>query len=176
MRRPDSIPPPTRFPHGAKPAPAANPPATVAAPTGSRYLRPQDLKRLENFHFAAKMVVEGFYSGRHRSPFHDLSAEFADYRPYTPGDEIRSLDWRAYARTDRDYIKLFRKETEMRCHVLVDTSRSMAYRAGDLAPAKPARKWWQSRPRRGQTRPFPSCRRRYPSSSTAPIWLRPSAI
>jgi uncharacterized protein (DUF58 family) len=85
------------------------------------------LRRFQNFQFAAKMVVEGFYSGRHRSPYYDASAEFADYRPYVPGDEIRSLDWRAYARTDRDYIKLFRKETDMRCHVLLDASHSMAF-------------------------------------------------
>jgi uncharacterized protein (DUF58 family) len=104
------------------------PPPTLPPSASSRYLRPQDLRRFENFQFAAKMVVEGFYSGRHRSPFHDRSAEFSDYRPYVPGDEIRSLDWRAYARTDRDYIKLFRKETDMRCHVLLDTSRSMAFR------------------------------------------------
>ncbi len=109
--------------------PVVPPPMPVLPPSAaSRYLRPQDLRRFENFQFAAKMVVEGFYSGRHRSPFHDRSAEFSDYRPYVPGDEIRSLDWRAYARTDRDYIKLFRKETDMRCHVLLDTSRSMAFR------------------------------------------------
>jgi uncharacterized protein (DUF58 family) len=116
------------------PVPPALPPSAA-----SRYLRPQDLRRFENFQFAARMVVEGFYVGRHRSPFHDRSAEFSDYRPYVPGDEIRSLDWRAYARTDRDYIKLFRKETDMRCHVLLDTSRSMAFRdeAAVLAQTTP---------------------------------------
>ena len=112
--QPPSLPPPT---------PPVLPPSAA-----SRYLRPQDLRRFENFQFAAKMVVEGFYSGRHRSPFYDRSAEFSYYRPYVAGDEIRSLDWRAYARTDRDYVKLFRKETDMRCHVLLDTSRSMAFR------------------------------------------------
>lgn|GEM_PF-6257 len=116
-------PEPRAAPYQPPPAPPALPPSAT-----SRYLRPQDLRRFENFQFAAKMVVEGFYSGRHRSPFHDRSAEFSDYRPYVPGDEIRSLDWRAYARTDRDYVKLFRKETDMRCHVLLDTSRSMAFR------------------------------------------------
>jgi uncharacterized protein (DUF58 family) len=113
---------PSVQPYQPPPPPPALPPSAT-----SRYLRPQDLRRFENFQFAAKMVVEGFYAGRHRSPFHDRSAEFSDYRPYVPGDEIRSLDWRAYARTDRDYIKLFRKETDMRCHVLLDTSRSMAF-------------------------------------------------
>jgi uncharacterized protein (DUF58 family) len=97
-------------------------------------LRPEDLRRFESFHFAVRILVEGFYSGRHRSPYYDASAEFADYRPYVPGDEIRSLDWRAYARTDRDYVKLFRKSTDMRCHVLLDTSASMGFR--DDPPAQ----------------------------------------
>ncbi len=101
----------------------------MASPdTAPRFLRPQDLKRLQNFAFASRLVVEGFYAGRHRSPFHDASAEFADYRPYVPGDEVRALDWRAYARTDRDYVKQFRKETDLRCHILLDCSRSMAFR------------------------------------------------
>src|ERR1051326_4497384 len=93
-----------------------------------KYLQPTDLRRLRNFQFAAKLIVEGFYQGKHRSPFYDFSSEFADYRPYTPGDEIRSIDWRAFARTDRYYIKLFRKETDMNCYLLVDKSSSMAYR------------------------------------------------
>ena len=120
-------------------------PAKSARP-GEKYLRPQDLRRLQNFQFAAKLVVEGFYAGRHRSPYYDASAEFADYRPYAPGDEIRALDWRAYARTDRDYIKLFRKESDMRCHVLLDTSRSMAFRdesARSTGKAKTGR--WRGR-------------------------------
>src|SRR5579883_2360445 len=89
-----------------------------------KLLRPEDLRRFENFHFAARIVVEGFYAGRHRSPYHDASAEFADYRPYVPGDDLRSLDCRAEARSDRDYVKLFPKSTDMRCHILRDTSRS----------------------------------------------------
>lgn len=128
-------------------------PSVLPPSATSRYLRPQDLRRFENFQFAAKMVVEGFYSGRHRSPFHDRSAEFSDYRPYVPGDEIRSLDWRAYARTDRDYIKLFRKETDMRCHVLLDTSRSMAFRdeAGLIAQTTPRPTLWDRFRRKSNT-------------------------
>ncbi len=95
---------------------------------GRKYLQVADLRRLQNLQFAAKLIVEGFYQGKHRSPFYDFSSEFADYRPYTPGDEIRAIDWRAYARTDRYYIKLFRKETDMNCYLLVDTSNSMTYR------------------------------------------------
>jgi uncharacterized protein (DUF58 family) len=104
---------------------------------GSKYLRIEDLRRLKSLQFAAKLVVEGFYQGKHRSPFYDFSAEFADYRPYTPGDEIRSIDWRAYARTDRHYIKLFRKETDMSCYLMVDTSNSMAYRG--VNPESPSK-------------------------------------
>lgn len=96
-----------------------------------RYLQVADLRRLRNLQFAARLIVEGYYQGKHRSPYYDFSSEFADYRRYTPGDEIRTVDWRAYARTDRYYIKLFRKETDMNCYLLVDTSNSMAYRGED---------------------------------------------
>jgi uncharacterized protein (DUF58 family) len=100
-----------------------------------KYLQPADLRRLRNFQFAARLVVEGFFQGQHRSPYYDFSSEFADYRPYTPGDEIRAIDWRAFARTDRFYIKLYRKETDMNCYLLVDKSNSMGYR-GDAPLTK----------------------------------------
>lgn len=103
-------------------------PRTRSGGHASRFLRPEDLRRLQGLEFAARLVVDGFFSGRHRSPLYDTSAEFADYRSYAPGDDVRALDWRACARTDRDYIRLFRKETDMACHVLLDTSHSMAFR------------------------------------------------
>ena len=96
----------------------------------------ETLRRLENFQLAAQIIVEGLYSGAHRSPFHDASAEFADYRPYSAGDNVRSIDWRAYARTDRDYVRLFRKETEMSGCLVLDTSRSMNYRDPAHQPQK----------------------------------------
>lgn len=92
-----------------------------------QYLQPADLKRLQNFQFAAKLVVEGYFHGKHRSPYYDFSSEFADYRAYVPGDEIRAIDWHAFARTDRFYIKLYRKETDMNCYLLLDKSNSMGY-------------------------------------------------
>jgi uncharacterized protein (DUF58 family) len=98
-------------------------------------LRPQDLRQYRNLLFAAKLVVEGFYAGKHRSPYHDFSAEFADYRPYVQGDEIRAVDWKAVARTDRLYVKLFRKETDMSAYLLVDKSASMAF-GGELGISK----------------------------------------
>ncbi len=71
--------------------------------------------------------MEGFLRGIHRSPFHGFSAEFTEYRQYIPGEDTKYLDWRLYARSDRFYIKKFEDETNLRCHLLVDRSRSMAY-------------------------------------------------
>ncbi len=78
--------------------------------------------------------MEGFFNGLHRSPYHGFSVEFSEYRPYTPGDDPRYLDWRLYARTDRYYVKRFEDETNLRCHLLVDLSRSMGF--GSLAYTK----------------------------------------
>src|SRR5206468_1362616 len=107
-------------------------PANVPPPLPGRrrewtYLRPKDLKALNNLLFAARIIVEGVHSGRHKSPYRGSSPEFVDYREYNPGDEIRTIDWKAYARTDRYFIKLFEKETDMNCYVLVDKSASMSY-------------------------------------------------
>lgn len=121
-----------------RPVAAGAPPTVDISPPPEgrwKYLQPSDLRRLRNLQFAAKLVVEGFFQGRHRSPFHDFSSEFADYRQYVPGDEIRAIDWRAYARTDRYYIKLYRKETDMTCCLLLDNSKSMSF-AGDDGVSK----------------------------------------
>ncbi|MEM7313789.1 MAG: DUF58 domain-containing protein, partial [Planctomycetota bacterium] len=75
----------------------------------------------------AKVVVEGFMSGLHRSPYHGFSVEFTDYRQYSPGDDLRHLDWKLLARQDRKYIKRFEDETNLRCYLLTDLSRSMSY-------------------------------------------------
>jgi uncharacterized protein (DUF58 family) len=89
---------------------------------------------IRNLELRARVVVEGFWTGLHRSPYHGFSVEFTEYRQYTPGDDPRYLDWRLYARTDRYYIKKFEDETNLRCHLLVDNSRSMSY--GSLAYTK----------------------------------------
>lgn len=104
---------------------------STVTPHSWRYLHPADLKRLKNMEFVARKVVEGYFSGKHRSPYRDFSQEFADYRAYVPGDDLRVLDWKTYARTDRYYVKLFRKDTGMLCYLLLDKSNSMAYRGGD---------------------------------------------
>jgi uncharacterized protein (DUF58 family) len=97
-------------------------------------ISPQALMAIRNLELRARIVVEGFWSGLHRSPYHGFSVEFTEYRQYTPGDEPRYLDWRLYARSDRFYIKKFEDETNLRCHLLVDGSRSMTY--GSLAYTK----------------------------------------
>ncbi|MEA3213117.1 MAG: hypothetical protein QOE70_6174 [Chthoniobacter sp.] len=82
---------------------------------------------IRNLELRARTVVEGFWHGIHRSPYHGFSVEFTEYRPYTPGDDPRYLDWRLVARTDRYFIKKFEDETNLRCHLLVDNSRSMTF-------------------------------------------------
>ncbi|MHC4259472.1 MAG: DUF58 domain-containing protein [Planctomycetota bacterium] len=94
---------------------------------GQKYLKPEDLLYLKNLYFAARVIVEGAYCGRHKSPVKGYSQEFTDYREYNPGDEIRTIDWKAYARTDRYFIKLFEKETVMTCYLLLDSSASMGF-------------------------------------------------
>lgn len=82
---------------------------------------------IRNLELRARLVVEGFWSGLHRSPYHGFSVEFTEYRSYSPGEDTRYLDWRLFARSDRYYLKKFQDETNLRCHLLVDQSRSMTY-------------------------------------------------
>jgi uncharacterized protein (DUF58 family) len=91
------------------------------------FIDPQTLMRIKSLQLRARIVVQGFLSGLHRSPHHGFSVEFSEYRQYTPGDDPRHLDWRLYARSDRYYIKRFEEETNLRCHLLVDLSRSMGF-------------------------------------------------
>jgi uncharacterized protein (DUF58 family) len=90
-------------------------------------IHPRALMSIKNLELRARIVVEGFWTGIHRSPYHGFSVEFTEYRQYTPGDDPRYLDWRLYARSDRYYIKKYEDETNLRCHLLVDNSRSMTY-------------------------------------------------
>lgn len=88
---------------------------------------PAAIMRIENLQLRAKVVVDGFYSGLHRSPLHGASVEFSEYRDYSPGDDPRSLDWKLFARSDRYFIKKFEEETNRHCHLIVDQSRSMGF-------------------------------------------------
>jgi len=92
-----------------------------------RFLDPQTVSRLGNMELIARMIVEGFIAGLHRSPFHGFSVEFSEYRPYGPGESTARIDWKAYARTDRHYVKLFEEETNLRAVLLLDGSRSMDF-------------------------------------------------
>jgi uncharacterized protein (DUF58 family) len=107
-------------------APASGGSLPFSKKSGS-LIDPQALMAIKNLEMRAKVVVEGFWNGLHRSPFHGFSVEFTEYRQYSPGDDTRYLDWKLYARSDRYYIKKFEDETNLRCHLLVDNSRSMAY-------------------------------------------------
>ena len=101
-----------------------------------KYLDPKVLARIQRLDLKTRLVVEGFISGMHRSPFHGLSVEFAQHREYSPGDDIKHLDWKVYSRTDRYYIKQYEEETNLRSTFLVDVSESMRYgRASAEGPA-----------------------------------------
>jgi uncharacterized protein (DUF58 family) len=92
-----------------------------------QFLDPAVVARLGTLELKARTIVEGFLSGLHRSPFKGFSVEFAEYRQYIPGDDLSTIDWKVYARSDRHYIKKFEEETNLDCHLLLDISQSMAY-------------------------------------------------
>ena len=92
------------------------------------YFEPQRVAKLENINLMVRQAVEGFISGLHRSPHKGFSVEFSEHRVYTPGDDTRHLDWVAYGRTDRYYLKQYEQETNLRAYILLDTSASMGYR------------------------------------------------
>ena len=109
---------------------------TISSPLrrGEGFVDPKALMAIRSLELRARVVVEGFWNGLHRSPYHGFSVEFTEYRQYSPGDDTRYLDWRLYARSDRYYLKKFEDETNLRCHLLVDQSRSMTY--GSLTYSK----------------------------------------
>jgi uncharacterized protein (DUF58 family) len=104
-------------------------PTTVAS-RDLRFLDPAVIARLGSMELKARTIVEGFLSGLHRSPFKGFSVEFAEYRQYMHGDDLSTLDWKVYARSDRHYVKKFEEETNLECQLLLDVSASMAYRGG----------------------------------------------
>src|SRR3954470_19004407 len=91
------------------------------------FLTKPDLQRVSRLQIFARQVVEGFCSGLHRSPHKGFSVEFKQHRQYVPGDEIRHIDWRVYARSDRYYIREYEEETNLRATLIVDASGSMNY-------------------------------------------------
>ncbi|MBN1916836.1 MAG: DUF58 domain-containing protein [Verrucomicrobia bacterium] len=104
-----------------------------------QYLDPKVIARIQNLELLARVVVEGFLVGLHKSPFHGFSVEFSSYRPYMKGDDTRYIDWKLWGRTDELFLKLFVEETNLRAHILLDTSASMGYApqaGGDNAVSK----------------------------------------
>src|SRR6516165_3917935 len=97
-----------------------------------RFLSPDTIARISRLDLRARQVVEGFITGMHRSPFFGHSVEFVQHRDYTPGDDIRHLDWKVWSKTDKFYIKQFEEETNLRCTLVVDVSNSMHYGSGAL--------------------------------------------
>lgn len=105
----------------------------------SSFLQPEVLARIDNLELLARTVVDGFINGLHRSPYLGLSIDFAEHRPYMPGDDIRRIDWRVFGRTDRFYVKEFEADTNTNFIVILDISRSMDYASEGISKLDYAR-------------------------------------
>ena len=99
-----------------------------------RYLDPVALAKLRNLELQARLIVEGYLSGMHKSPYHGFSVEFAQHREYVAGDDLKHLDWKVFSRTGRFYLKQYEEETNLACWMLVDASESMKYGSGPTRP------------------------------------------
>src|SRR5437763_14951946 len=98
-----------------------------------KYLDPRILAQVRGLELQARLVVEGYLSGLHKSPYHGFSVEFAQHREYVPGDDIKHVDWKVYGRTDRFYLKQYDVETNVVCWLVLDISESMQYRSGPVS-------------------------------------------
>ena len=98
-----------------------------------KYLDPAVLSNVKSLELRAKLVVEGFITGLHKSPFHGFSVEFSQHRPYNPGDNLRYIDWKVFGRTDRYYIKQFEEETNLKAYILLDISKSMTFQSAKVS-------------------------------------------
>ena len=105
----------------------------MAAPAPSSLLDPRVLQKIGRLDLIARQVVEGFISGRHQSPYHGFSVEFAQHREYVPGDDVRFIDWKVYAKSDRFFIKEYEEETNLTCTIALDASASMGYRSESVS-------------------------------------------
>lgn len=104
--------------------------------TYQKYLLPETIARLQGLEVKARLIVEGFVAGLHKSPYHGFSIEFAQHREYVPGDDLRYVDWKVFGRSDRFYVKQYEEETNFACWLLLDTSESMRYRSDAAAMSK----------------------------------------
>src|SRR5437773_6753561 len=98
-----------------------------------KYLEPLTLAKVRSLELQARLIVEGYLSGMHKSPYHGFSVEFAQHREYVPGDDIKHVDWKVYGRTERYYLKQYEEETNLVCWLLLDISESMQYRSGPVS-------------------------------------------
>ena len=98
-----------------------------------KYLRPETVALLNSMSLRARLVVEGYIIGHHRSPYHGFSVEFAEHRSYGPGDEIKHIDWKLFGKTDRLYVKRYEEETNLSAHIILDTSKSMLYNSAEVS-------------------------------------------
>src|SRR5438093_10567153 len=98
------------------------------------YLDPRVLAQVRGLELQARLVVEGYLAGQHRSQQHGFAVEFAEHREYVPGDDLKHLDWKVYGRTERFYLKQYEEETNLACWLLIDTSESMKYGSGEAGP------------------------------------------
>jgi len=101
-----------------------------------KYLKPETLAELQGLELKARLIVEGYVSGLHKSPYHGFSIEFAEHREYVPGDDLRYVDWKVFGKRDRYYLKQYEEETNFACYFLLDTSESMRYRSEKAAVSK----------------------------------------
>jgi uncharacterized protein (DUF58 family) len=101
-----------------------------------KYLDPQTLAKLQGLELRARLIVEGYVSGVHRSPYHGFSIEFAEHREYVQGDDLRFVDWKVFGKTDKYYLKQYEEETNLVSYLLLDTSESMRYRSSEAALSK----------------------------------------
>ena len=101
-------------------------------PDSKEYLHPDAIRRIASMELRARNIVEGFMAGMHRSPYFGQSVEFVQHRQYTPGDDLRHIDWKVWSRQDKLYIKQYEEDTSLRCTLLLDASASMSYGNGSL--------------------------------------------
>ena len=108
----------------------------TTAQNNPKYLDPRTLAKLQGLELRAKLIIDGYIAGLHRSPHHGFSIEFAQHREYVPGDDLRYVDWKVFAKTDKYYLKQYEEETNLVCHLLLDVSESMLYQSRESALSK----------------------------------------
>src|SRR5262245_1455718 len=119
-------------PHSPISGPSPLTPDPTSMDDPQRYLDPLTLAKVRSLELQARLVVEGYLAGMHKSPYHGFSVEFAQHREYVPGDDIKHLDWKVYGRSERFYLKQYEQDTNLVCWLLVDASESMKYGSGEV--------------------------------------------